>query len=81
MKSLKYELDMNNIPEHIGIIMDGNGRFAKRQGLSRSEGHKAGAEKLVEISNYCTTLGVKYLTVYAFQQKTGKDRRKKLKVL
>ena len=79
MKSLKYELDMNNIPEHIGIIMDGNGRFAKRQGLSRSEGHKAGAEKLVEISNYCTTLGVKYLTVYAFSTENWKRPQEEVK--
>ena len=79
MKSLKYELDMSNIPEHIGIIMDGNGRFAKRQGLSRSEGHKAGAEKLVEISNYCTTLGIKYLTVYAFSTENWKRPKDEVK--
>lgn len=76
---MKYELDMNNIPEHIGIIMDGNGRFAKQQGLSRSEGHKAGAEKLVEISNYCTTLGIKYLTVYAFSTENWRRPQEEVK--
>ena len=78
---MKYELDMNNIPEHIGIIMDGNGRFAKQQGLSRSEGHKAGAEKLVEISNYCTTLGIKYLTVYAFSTENWKRAQDEVQAL
>ncbi len=55
-----------NVPTHIGIIMDGNGRWAKKRGLPRTAGHAAGAESFRRIANYCRTLGVKYLTVYAF---------------
>ena len=53
-------------PRHIAIIMDGNGRWAKQRGLPRNAGHAAGAEAFRRIANYCRTLGVKYLTVYAF---------------
>ncbi|MBQ6996998.1 MAG: isoprenyl transferase [Oscillospiraceae bacterium] len=56
----------NRIPRHIAIIMDGNGRWAKKRGLPRTAGHSAGAEAFRKIANYCRTLGVKYLTVYAF---------------
>ena len=53
-------------PRHIAIIMDGNGRWAKKRGLPRTAGHKAGAETFRNIATYCRTLGVEYLTVYAF---------------
>lgn len=53
-------------PRHIAIIMDGNGRWAKKRGLPRTAGHSAGAEAFRRIANYCRTLGVEYLTVYAF---------------
>ncbi len=53
-------------PEHIGIIMDGNGRWAKRRGLPRSAGHRAGAENFRTITRYASKIGVKYLTLYAF---------------
>ena len=53
-------------PRHIAIIMDGNGRWAKQRGLPRTAGHAAGAEAFRRIANYCRTLGVEYLTVYAF---------------
>ena len=54
------------IPEHIGIIMDGNGRWAKLRGLPRSEGHKAGANVFRKICEYAGEIGVKYITFYAF---------------
>ncbi len=54
------------LPEHIGIIMDGNGRWAKKRGLPRTAGHKAGADNFRRISRYCSDIGIKYLTVYAF---------------
>lgn len=60
------DLDRDRIPKHIGIIMDGNGRWAKRRMLPRSTGHKAGADKLEQICDYCAELGVEALTVYAF---------------
>ncbi len=56
----------NPIPRHIAIIMDGNGRWAAQRGLPRTAGHSAGAESFRRIANYCRTLGVEYLTVYAF---------------
>ena len=60
------------IPKHIAIIMDGNGRWAKKRGLPRTAGHAAGAEAFRKIANYCRTLGVKYLTVYAFSTENWK---------
>ena len=59
-------------PRHIAIIMDGNGRWAKQRGLPRTAGHAAGAESFRRIANYCRTLGVKYLTVYAFSTENWK---------
>ena len=60
------------IPQHIAIIMDGNGRWAKQRGLPRNAGHKAGAESFRNIANYCRSIGVKYLTVYAFSTENWK---------
>ncbi len=60
------------VPQHIAIIMDGNGRWAKMRGLPRNAGHKAGAETFRSIAKYCNTLGVKYLTVYAFSTENWK---------
>ena len=60
------------VPRHIAIIMDGNGRWAKKRGLPRTMGHKAGAEAFRRTANYCRTLGVEYLTVYAFSTENWK---------
>ncbi len=57
---------VKQVPAHIGIIMDGNGRWAKKRGLPRSAGHSAGAETFKKIVRYCSKIGVKHLTVYAF---------------
>ncbi|MBV7274895.1 isoprenyl transferase [Clostridium thailandense] len=59
-------IDLNNIPKHIAIIMDGNGRWAKERMLPRTMGHKAGVEAIREIVKECSKLGIKYLTLYAF---------------
>ena len=59
-------LSEDRLPRHVAIIMDGNGRWAKKRGLPRTAGHAAGAESFRRIANYCRTLGVEYLTVYAF---------------
>ncbi len=64
--------EKNAVPQHIAIIMDGNGRWAKKRGLPRTAGHAAGAEAFRTIANYCRTLGVKYLTVYAFSTENWK---------
>lgn len=55
------------IPQHIAIIMDGNGRWAAARNLPRRDGHRAGAESVEECLKTCGELGVKYLTLYAFQ--------------
>ncbi len=60
------------MPKHIAIIMDGNGRWAKKRGLPRTAGHAAGAEAFRRTANYCRTLGIKYLTVYAFSTENWK---------
>ncbi len=54
------------LPEHIAIIMDGNGRWAKAKGLTRNQGHKKGAEVLSDMTKYAEKIGIKYITVYAF---------------
>lgn len=59
-------LDMNRIPQHIAIIMDGNGRWAAERGKPRSFGHQAGVDTVRRITSECTRLGVKYLTLYTF---------------
>lgn len=71
-KSSKDLLDKNNIPHHVAIIMDGNGRWAKRKGLPRSYGHRAGADTLKRIVVAASDLGVKVLTVYAFSTENWK---------
>ena len=60
------ELDKNRIPQHIAIIMDGNGRWATERGLDRTFGHKAGLDTVKKITAECARLGVKYLTLYTF---------------
>ena len=60
------------VPQHIAIIMDGNGRWAKKRGLPRNAGHKAGAETFRRIADHCNSIGVKYLTVYAFSTENWK---------
>ena len=69
---------MNNVPKHIAIIMDGNGRWAKEQGLKRTAGHEEGAKTVRKITTHSAKLGVKYLTLYAFS--TENWSRPKLEV-
>ena len=66
-----------HIPEHVGIIMDGNGRWAKKRALPRSVGHKYGAQNFRKITRYISKQGVKVLTLYAFSTEIGKDLLKK----
>ena len=60
------KLDMNRIPQHIAIIMDGNGRWAMERGKERTYGHQAGVEAVRRITTECSNLGVKFLTLYTF---------------
>ena len=66
------QVDENRLPRHIAVIMDGNGRWAKRRGLPRTAGHKVGAEVFRKIATYCKELGVEYLTGYAFSTENWK---------
>jgi len=67
-----------NLPKHIAIIMDGNGRWAKQRGLKRTMGHEKGAQVVREITTYCAKIGINYLTLYAFS--TENWARPKLEV-
>ena len=60
------------LPQHVGIIMDGNGRWAKNRGLPRKVGHREGAKTFRMITRYCSEVGIKYLTVYAFSTENWK---------
>ncbi len=71
-KKKEYTIDDIILPEHIGIIMDGNGRWAKKRGLPRSAGHSAGANNFRKIIRYCSDIGIKYLTMYAFSTENWK---------
>lgn len=62
----KFQFDPTRLPRHIGIIMDGNGRWAKKRGLPRTFGHREGAKVFRKIVEYCGDIGLEYLTVYAF---------------
>jgi undecaprenyl diphosphate synthase len=64
--SLKAQIDLNRLPKHIAVIMDGNGRWARKMGKNRIFGHTSGVNSVRATSEGCAELGVKYLTLYAF---------------
>ena len=68
----QVQVDFDHLPRHIAIIMDGNGRWAKKRGLPRTAGHAAGAENFRTIATYCKDIGLDYLTVYAFSTENWK---------
>ncbi|MBU5455777.1 isoprenyl transferase [Caproiciproducens sp. MSJ-32] len=74
-------IDKENIPEHIAIIMDGNGRWAKKRNLPRTMGHKAGVEAIRKILKEADRLGVKYLTLYAFSTENWKRPKEEVSAL
>ena len=78
MMSLKDSINLEKLPKHIAVIMDGNGRWAKQQGKNRIFGHKNGVNAVREVSEACAELGVKYLTLYAFSSENW--NRPKLEV-
>ena len=73
--------DNRILPEHIGIIMDGNGRWAKKRGMPRMAGHRAGANNFRVITRYCNSIGIKYLTVYAFSTENWKRPKEEVDAL
>ena len=71
-ESGEAQVDFDRLPRHVAIIMDGNGRWAKRRGLPPTAGHAAGAETFRSIATYCQKIGLEYLTVYAFSTENWK---------
>lgn len=69
------------LPNHLGIIMDGNGRWAKKRGLPRTAGHKEGAEVFRRISKECSRLGIKYVTFYAFSTENWRRPKEEVDAL
>jgi len=76
-KALKG-IDLSRLPRHVGIIMDGNGRWAKRRGLPRYEGHKEGLKALERILDFNTHLKVPYITIYAFSRENWQRDKKEI---
>ena len=86
MEGMKQKMDSNGtnielMPKHIAIIMDGNRRWAKEKGLDTKLGHKAGAETLEKIASYANEIGLKYLTVYAFSTENWKRTKEEVGAL
>ena len=79
--SLKQQIDSQKLPHHVAIIMDGNGRWAKRKGFLRSIGHENGVDALRKIATSSAKLGVRYLTVYAFSSENWNRPRKEVNAL
>ncbi|KEI17042.1 isoprenyl transferase [Clostridium haemolyticum] len=79
--NIESNLNKDNIPKHIAIIMDGNGRWAKQKKLPRTLGHKAGVETIREIVKECSNLGVKILTLYAFSTENWKRPKEEVGAL
>ena len=80
-KQLKADLSSIRLPEHVGIIMDGNGRWARKRGLPRSAGHRAGAQTFRKITRYCSNVGIRYLTVYAFSTENWRRPKEEVDAL
>ena len=80
-RKIKENHISDNIPKHIAIIMDGNGRWAKERNLPRTMGHRAGVETIRRIVKECNKLGVKYLTLYAFSTENWKRPKEEVNAL
>lgn len=79
--SLKENIDINNLPQHIAVIMDGNGRWAKARGKDRSYGHQEGIVSVRKIVEAATAIGLKYLTVYTFSTENWHRPAEEVRVL
>lgn len=75
------QVDFDRLPRHIAIIMDGNGRWAKKRGLPRTAGHAVGAETFRTIATFCKKIGIPYLTVYAFSTENWKRPAEEVKTI
>jgi undecaprenyl diphosphate synthase len=72
LDDLKAKVNLDNLPKHVAIIMDGNGRWAQKRSLPRNFGHQEGMERVIEIVECASQLGIKYLTLYAFSTENWK---------
>ena len=72
------DIDKNNLPKHIAMIMDGNRRWAKARDLETRDGHKAGADNLENMAKFCNKIGIEYLTVYAFSTENWKRSKEEI---
>jgi len=75
---LVREIDLNRLPRHVAVIMDGNGRWAGQRGLPRIEGHRAGSQAVREVTEASARMGIKYLTLYAFSKENWKRPRQEV---
>ena len=75
------KIDLDNVPKHIAIIMDGNGRWAKEKGLPRIAGHREGINSVRDITRICGEIGVRYLTLYTFSTENWNRPKKEVKAL
>ncbi|OEG00491.1 isoprenyl transferase [Vulcanibacillus modesticaldus] len=75
------DIDLSNVPKHVAIIMDGNGRWAKNRGLPRVAGHKAGVQTIKKIANIASNIGIEVLTLFAFSTENWKRPEKEVKFL
>jgi undecaprenyl diphosphate synthase len=80
-EKLANQIDFSRLPYHVAVIMDGNGRWAKKRNLPRIEGHRAGAESVREIVETCARLEIKVLTLYAFSKENWKRPKKEIATL
>lgn len=80
-EALVQEIDFNRLPQHVAIIMDGNGRWAKKRRLPRIEGHRAGSKSVQEVVETSARLGLKYLTLYAFSKENWKRPKREVSTL
>ncbi|TCS89692.1 undecaprenyl diphosphate synthase [Keratinibaculum paraultunense] len=78
---LKSKIDINNIPSHVAIIMDGNGRWAKERFLPRTAGHQEGMKRVIEIVEVAEKLNIKYLSLYAFSTENWKRPKEEIEGL
>ena len=80
-RKMAEEADLSALPRHIAIIMDGNGRWAKKRGLPRTAGHAAGAETFRRVATWCKDVGLEYLTVYAFSTENWKRPKQEVEAI
>lgn len=80
-ESLAKQIDFARLPRHIAVIMDGNGRWARKRRLPRIEGHRAGAKSVQDVVETCARIGIKFLTLYAFSKENWKRPKKEIATL